>query len=123
MSIVNRGGNMALKDIVGKFKDNDEYIELDMSEEDKSRKLLIEVERLENYNDSDRLQKKVREGNILLVKIKDLKAKDMEELKRSVDKLKKTCLAIGGDIAGLGEDWLILAPSTARVHREEEAAA
>ena len=112
---------MALKDIVGKLKNEDEYIELDMSEEDKSRKLLIEVERLENYADSDRLQKKVREGNILVVKIHDLRAKDMEELKRSVDKLKKTCLAIGGDIAGLGEDWLILAPATAHVHREEVA--
>jgi len=112
---------MAIKDFMR--KDEDEYIELDMSEEEKGgRKLLIEVERLENYADSDRLQKKVREGNILVVKIRDLKAKDMEELKRSVDKLKKTCLAIGGDIAGLGDDWLILAPATARVHREETTA-
>ena len=115
---------MAIKDIVGKLRDNeDEYIELDMSEEEKAnRKLLIEVERLDNYADSDRLQKKVREGSILVVKIRELKVKDMEELKRAVDKLKKTCLAVGGDIAGLGEDWLILAPAAAKVHREQENA-
>jgi SepF-like predicted cell division protein (DUF552 family) len=121
IAILNRGGNMAIKDIVGKFRDGeDDYIELDMTEEEKAnRKLLIEVERLENYNDSDRLQKKVREGSVLVVKIRDLRSRDLEELKRAVEKLKKTCLAIGGDIAGLGEDWLILAPSSARVHRED----
>ncbi|MBI4174899.1 MAG: cell division protein SepF [Candidatus Aenigmarchaeota archaeon] len=113
---------MAMKDFVGKLKGYEgEYMELDSEEQQIDTRLLVEVERLDNYADSDRLQRKVREGNILLVKIKDLKAKDMEELKRSVDKLKKTCLAINGDIAGLGEDWLVLTPPTARVHREQAA--
>ena len=113
---------MAIKDIMGKLKgEGDEYVEIDMEQEDTAnKKLLVEVERLDNYADSDRLQRKVREGNILLVKIKDLKAKDMEELKRSVEKLRKTCLAINGDIAGMGEEWLILTPAAARVHREQE---
>ena len=113
---------MAMKDFVGKLKGEEgEYMELDTEEQPVDSRLLVEVERLDNYADSDRLQRKVREGNILLVKIKDLKAKDMEELKRSVDKLKKTCLAINGDIAGLGEDWLVLTPATAKVHREQAA--
>ena len=112
---------MAIKDLMGKLKGSDEeFVELDMEEEQVDKKLLVEVERIDNYADSDRLQKKVREGNILLVKIKDLKAKDMEELKRSVEKLRKTCLAINGDIAGMGEDWLVLTPSTAKVHREQQ---
>ena len=113
---------MAIKDIMGKLKgEGDEYVEIDMEQEDTAnKKLLVEVERLDNYADSDRLQRKVREGNILLVKIKDLKAKDMEELKRSVEKLRKTCLAINGDIAGMGEEWLILTPAAAKVHREQE---
>lgn len=115
--------HMAIRDFVGKLRgDEEEYIELDMEEEHEKRRLLIEVERLDNYADSDRLQRKVREGNVLLVKIKDLKSKDMEELKRAVDKLRKTCLAINGDIAGLGEDWLVLTPATAKVHREQENA-
>src|SRR3989338_711891 len=113
---------MAMKDFVGKLKGEEgEYMDLDTEEQPVDSRLLVEVERLDNYADSDRLQRKVREGNILLVKIKDLKAKDMEELKRSVDKLKKTCLAINGDIAGLGEDWLVLTPATAQVHREQAA--
>lgn len=110
---------MAMKNFFG--KDDDEYMELDSQEPAEDKRMLVEVERLDNYADSDRLQRKVREGNILLVKIKDLKVKDMEELKRSVEKLRKTCLAINGDIAGLGEDWLVLTPATAMVHREEQA--
>ncbi|HLC76725.1 MAG TPA: cell division protein SepF [archaeon] len=110
---------MAMKDFVGKLRGGgEEYVELDTEEQAEERKLMVEVERLDNYADADRLQRKVREGNVLIVKIKDLKAKDMEELKRSVDKLRKTCLAINGDIAGMGEDWLVLTPATARVHRE-----
>ena len=110
---------MAVKDFVSKLRgESEEYVELDTEEEQETKKLMVEVERLDNYADSDRLQRKIREGNILLVKIKDLKAKDMEELKRSADKLRKTCLAINGDIAGMGEDWLVLTPAAARVHRE-----
>ena len=45
----------------------------------------------------------------------------MEELKRAVEKLRKTCLAINGDIAGMGEDWLIMTPPSAKVHREEQS--
>ncbi|HIG97436.1 MAG TPA: cell division protein SepF [Candidatus Aenigmarchaeota archaeon] len=112
---------MAMKDIMGKFKSGDEYVEIDMEEEKGDKRLLVEVERLDNYADSDRLQRKVREGSILLVKIKELKAKDMEELKRAVEKLRKTCLAINGDIAGMGEDWLIMTPPSAKVHREEQS--
>jgi SepF-like predicted cell division protein (DUF552 family) len=85
-----------------------------------SSQAVIEVERLENYSDSDRIQKKLREGTIMLVRIKDLKAKDMEEMKRSVERIRRTCLAINGDIAGLGEDWIVVTPSSAKVHREKQ---
>ena len=112
---------MGMKDLIGKIKGEEgEYMELGADEEPVSSQLMVEVERLDNYADSDRLQKKGREGNVLIVKIKDLKAKDMEELKRAVDKLRKTCLAINGDIAGMGDDWLILTPATAKVFRDQQ---
>ena len=41
----------------------------------------------------------------------------MIELKRAVNKLKKTCDAIEGDIAGFGEDWIVVTPSFAKVYR------
>jgi SepF-like predicted cell division protein (DUF552 family) len=95
------------------------YIELDVEEgEPSGKKMLIEIERMDNYNDSDRIQRKVREGTILLVKVKDLRAKDMTELKRAIEKVKKTCLAVDGDIAGIGNDWIVVCPRTVKVHRE-----
>lgn len=109
---------MPIRGLMDKFKGGSDYVEVEHEEEQQSGPVTIEVERLETYSDSDRLQKKIREGSILLVKIRDLKTKDAEELKRAVERLRRTCLAVNGDIAGLGDDWLILTPASARVHRE-----
>ena len=50
--------------------------------------------------------------------IRPLKEKDLVELKRAVAKLKKTAEAIEGDIAGFGEDWVVVTPNFAQVYRE-----
>jgi uncharacterized protein len=102
-----------------KKEGEEEFLELDVdTEEPTAKNLLIEIEKLENFNDAERLQKKIRDGNVLMVKVHDLRVKDSAELKRAVEKLKKTCVAIEGDIAGIGEDWLIVCPSNVKVHRE-----
>lgn len=77
----------------------------------------IRVDRLNDFEDTDRVLKALREGNIIFLKIKSLKEKDMAELKRAIDKLKKTTLANNGDIAGVEQDWLIITPSHAGVVR------
>ncbi len=112
---------MPLKDIFGKFKSPEDYLELEIERDKKpAEKLMIQVETMNTYEDSERIQKKVREGIILLVKIKTLREKDMNELKRTIAKIRKTCIAINGDIAGIGDDWIIVTPSNARVQREIE---
>ena len=100
-------------------KEPEEYMELDLQEDKPREKLLIQVERLDSFGDSDRIQQKLRDGYVLLIKVKDLKEKDMNELKRAVAKIKKTCLALNGSIAGLGEDWLLATNSSAKIHQEE----
>lgn len=119
---------MTLKDIFGKLQKEenleyeDDYIELDVpSESSSGKKVLIKVDKLEDYTDSDRIQKKVREGNIMLVKIKDLKDEDMGELKRAINRIRKTVIAVNGDIAGVSDEWLVVTPHFAKVHREGEA--
>ena len=112
---------MPLKDILGRFGSPQEYLELEIEGGTSlPEKLSIQVERMNNYEDSDRIQKKVRDGLILLVKIKGLREKDMNDLKRAIARIRKTCLAINGDIAGIGDDWIIVTPPKARVHREAE---
>ena len=51
------------------------------------------------------------------LKIKELRETDINELKRSVDKLRKTCIAMSGDMVGLDEDFLVITPNFARVYR------
>jgi len=112
---------MPLKKLFERFKSPQDYLELEIEKEGRpSERLLIQVEKMDSYEDSDRIQRKVREGTILMVKIKNLRENDMNELKRAIARVRKTCIAINGDIAGIGDDWIIVTPSKARVHREVE---
>jgi len=63
----------------------------------------------------------IREGyTVALINIKPIKDKDIIELKRAINKLKKTCDAIEGDIAGFGEDWIVVTPSFAEIYRTKQ---
>jgi SepF-like predicted cell division protein (DUF552 family) len=112
---------MVFEKLFGKgFKElnEEEFIELDTQDvETPSGKVPIKVDKLEDFSDTDRIQKQIRDGNIVLVKIKTLRGKDISELKRAIDKLRKTCIATNGDIAGIDEDWVILCPSYAHIAR------
>jgi len=112
---------MVLEKLFGRgFKEigEEEFIELDTTGvEAPSGKIPIKVDKLEDFSDSDRIQKIIRDGSIVLVKIKALRGKDISELKRAIDKLRKTCIAVNGDIAGIDEDWIILTPAYAHVAR------
>ena len=80
-------------------------------------KVSIVVEKLSEFSDTERVLKQVREGHIIFLKIKGLKEKDIGELKRAVERLKKTVMASNGEIIGIEQDWLILTPEHAAVHR------
>lgn len=96
-----------------------DYLEVvDAAETAKAGHLKIQVETLGGFADTDRIQAKLRAGDIIWVKIKTLKEKDMTELKRAVDRLRKTVMAVEGDIAGVDEDYLVLAPKGVAVHRD-----
>ena len=38
----------------------------------------------------------------------------------TINKIKKTCDAIEGDIAGFGEDWIVVTPSFAQIYRNTQ---
>jgi len=108
------------KKLRSEFPEEDEYIELKFEGEEAEReKIMVVIENLRNYADSDKIQRKLREGYIVLIKIKELKDKDLEELKRAISRIKKTCIAIGGDIAGISDDWVIATPHFAKIERQK----
>jgi SepF-like predicted cell division protein (DUF552 family) len=80
-------------------------------------RLGIKIEKLNDFAETDKILRHVREGSIVFLKIKGLKEKDMGELKRAVEKMKKTVVANNGDIVGVEQDWLILTPGYAAINR------
>ncbi|MBI4020511.1 MAG: cell division protein SepF [Candidatus Aenigmarchaeota archaeon] len=98
----------------------EEFVEVNLMDTDERKvgKLDIKIEKLNDFSDTDRILRSLREGAIIFVKIKGLKEKDMSELKRAIEKLKRGIAANNGDIAGVEQDWLILTPEFAAVHRD-----
>ena len=80
-------------------------------------KVEITIDKLTEFGDTERVLRSIRKGNVIFLKITGLKEKDLSELKRAVDKLKKAVIANNGDIAGIEQDWLILTPEAVAVER------
>ena len=103
----------------------EEYLQLDtsvVSKRDKSSKIVVRPFVIEDFSDIKVILDTLREGyTIALVNIKPLKDKDLVELKRAINKLKKTCDALDGDIAGFGDDYIIITPDFAEIYRTEKS--
>jgi SepF-like predicted cell division protein (DUF552 family) len=102
-------------------EETDEYVELDSSRSSESgQKIIVKPFVLEDFTDIKQILDALREGNtICLVNIRPLKEKDLIELKRAINKLKKTCDAIEGDIAGFSDDYIVITPSFAQIYRSK----
>jgi len=100
----------------------DEYLEIDTDKMSKSKsRIVVKPYIINEFEDVKNALDALREGyTIALINIKPLKDKDIVELKRAVNKLKKTCDAIEGDIAGFSEDWIVATPAFAQIHRNTE---
>lgn len=100
----------------------DEYVELDTQSHDESKaKVIVRSYALTDFADVKPVLDALRDGyTIALLNIKPLKDKDLIELKRAINKLKKTCDAIDGDIAGFSDDYLVLTPNFAQIYREKK---
>ena len=99
----------------------DDYVELNTEgEKGKNSRIIVRPFVMNDFSDIKPVLDSLREGyTIALVNIKPLKEKDLVELKRAVNKLKKTCDAIEGDIAGFGDDYIVITPSFATIFRSK----
>ena len=95
------------------------YVELgNDSPLDTKSKLMVRPFVIEEFEHIKPILDSLREGHtVALINIKPLKDKDLVELKRAINKLKKTCDAIEGDIAGFGENWIAAVPNVAYIYR------
>lgn len=100
----------------------EDYIEIDLKNDlGKKAKIVARPFILREFNDVDKILDSLREGfTIALIDTKVLKSKDIIELKRAIAKIKKTCDAINGDIAGFGDHMVIVTPNFVRIHKGEK---
>jgi SepF-like predicted cell division protein (DUF552 family) len=98
------------------------YVELDTdSSDERTSKVLVRPFIMKDFESIKPILDSLRDGKtIALVNIRPLKDKDLIELKRAINKLKKTTDAIDGEIAGFGEDYIVATPSFAQIYRTKE---
>jgi SepF-like predicted cell division protein (DUF552 family) len=101
---------------------SDEYIEIDLNAaEPKESKVVVKPFVLRQFDDINNILNSLREGyTIAIIDIKPLKTKDVIELKRAVQKIKKTVDALEGAIAGFGDNTIIATPKFAEIHKVTE---
>lgn len=114
-----KSGEASKQDLPAEFQED--YVELSGGSDGPKSKIVVRPFIIQDFADIKPALDALREGyTIVLANVGPLKEKDMIEVKRAVAKLKKTCEAIDGDIAGFGEDWIVITPSFASVFRNKE---
>ena len=110
---------LSLKEKFSKGSEEDLPDYVQVSEESAGKqKIQVRIFTLDDFESIKSPVDALREGyTIAIIKIRPLRDKDRVELKRAINKLKKTVDAIGGDLAGLGEDHVIATPSFAEIFR------
>ena len=74
---------------------------------------------LRDLADLENIKAEVNNGNILILKITPLANKNILDVSRAVNDLYAFAEAIGGDIARLGEERIVICPPKIRIWREK----
>ncbi len=103
----------------GLIKREEEQVELPVEEESSqpADKVTVRIENLTGVNDIERIERLLKEGNILFLKIAELQKKDLGQFKQTVQMLKRRCIQFGWDIVGIEDGYMVLTPKFARIMR------
>jgi uncharacterized protein len=77
---------------------------------------------LRELSDLENIKTEVKNGNIIILRVTPLASKSIEDVKSAVNDLFQFAEAIGGDIARLGEERIVICPKTIRIWREKTPA-
>jgi SepF-like predicted cell division protein (DUF552 family) len=73
---------------------------------------------LRSLNDVEVIKHELNSGNILVLKVTPLARKSIEDVRKAVDELSGFTQSIGGDIARLGEERVVIVPSFIKIWRQ-----
>ncbi|HOV51906.1 MAG: hypothetical protein A4E44_01813 [Methanosaeta sp. PtaB.Bin018] len=105
---------------IGKVGEED-YTEVDLGqfeEAGSSQDIILRVAELGKVDVLSEIKQEIYAGNIILVDIAGLK-RDKAALDRAIGELKKAADDVSGDIAGIGDDLVVLVPNGIRIDREK----
>ena len=101
-------------------KEEDENTAMSPPEEKEvPNKTYLKAMPLRDLSDLEAIKDEVKNGNILILRITPLASKSIEDVKRAVNELYEFAESIGGDIARLGEERVVICPLNIRIWREK----
>ena len=80
-------------------------------------RVTVRVENLGGINDVERMEKLLKEGNILFMKISELQKRDLGQFKQSIQMLKRRAIQFGWDIVGIEDGYIVMTPKFAKIIR------
>lgn len=84
-----------------------------------SDKTYLKAMPLRDLSDLDSVKAEVKSGNILILRITPLANKSVDDVKRAVNELCEFAESVGGDIARLGEERVVVCPPNVKIWREK----
>ncbi|MGB9740291.1 MAG: cell division protein SepF [Candidatus Bathyarchaeia archaeon] len=84
-----------------------------------SGKTYLKAMPLRDLSDLDNVKAEVKSGNILILRITPLASKSVDDVKRAVNELCEFAESLGGDIARLGEERVVICPPNVKIWREK----
>lgn len=85
--------------------------------EGKSKEILLKALALRSVEDIPKIQEDVTNKTIVILKVTPLAQKSLDELKSSVEQLYEFATAVGGDIARLGDERVVITPPGVKIWR------
>src|SRR3989344_7114456 len=96
------------------------YMEVNWNKESGEGKSFVRVVNMNEASDVEVVLEYLRDRrNIVILKIKPRLVQEKMELKRALKRIQRTTAAIGGDIAGLKEDVILITPPDIEIWRGE----
>ena len=104
-----------LSNILRKSKKVDKEIEV----KGISGKTYLKAMPLRDLSDLDAVKNEVKSGNIMILRITPLANRNIDDVKRAVNELCEFAESVGGDIARLGEERVVICPPSVKIWREK----
>ncbi|UCF12192.1 MAG: cell division protein SepF [Thermoplasmatales archaeon] len=99
------------------YVDLEKYTESKLDEKT-SAKMHVAVGEIQRYDDIKQLSDYVYGGNVLILDFSPVSDEEVI-LKRITDELRRIAEDIGGDIAGIGNNLMIISPSGVKIDRRK----